>query len=329
VVRLTRRVSGILGLATILLASLLCVQAATALHLGKSESSGSWVERAFRVSILNQLGLAQGNPYAASPSYEETITGTVYIWVNSTTECVGASFKPVSYGSVTAATEWKAAGFATDPLSSQVEGIRQRLGSGLDHPPPLVKLPSDGMTPIEVSGLPQDPARLAAALAKGRTGSLSLDQTIESSGSSIQGFERAALLLLAPRSGDSLAFRLELLHALGKLPGVHALGTVMTHSGLRGQAFTGGSGPNADVVVVSPRTGQLLELKNTESYPWALEWLEVTLTSFDPNPNAMSTMFYPPISSEMHLTAQWIDLVSSPQLVRSNVPSTLRFLPST
>jgi hypothetical protein len=119
-----------------------------------------------------------------------------------------------------------------------------------------------------------------------------------------------------------------LLHTLGKLPGVHTLGTAMTHSGVRGEAFAGGSGPDAESVVVSRRTGQLLELRNMDSYDWALVWLGVTLTSFDPYRYAMSNLFYPPIVSEMHLTAQWIDVMSPVRVGSSGVPSTLRFLAS-
>lgn len=301
-------------------------------HAPKSEpvlpTSGSWLERTFSVSILNQPGLAQGNPIPPSPSYEETITGTLRTWVNSTTECAGATFNPVSFGNADAAISWKQAGFTTSPLSAAVEGICQEPGSGLDSPPSLAELPSNGMTPIDVSSLPLNPSRLARELVRGKTGSQSVDQKIEQAGASTQGFERAVLLLLAPRSGDSLAFRMALLHAIAKLPGVHALGTVTTHSGVRGEAFAGDSGADAESVVVSRTTGQLLEIRNMESYPWALAWLGVTLTSFDPYPYAMSNLFYPPIVSEMHLTAQWIDVASPVTVGKSSVPSTLRFLAS-
>jgi hypothetical protein len=332
--RSIRSLVGGLGLVAFVTAGLLSQPSATAAANGSTDlhlpqTSGLWLERSFSVALVNEPGLTEGTSPSASGAGDATITGSVKTWVNSTTECAGAKFNAVSFSNETSAAQWMHSGFATNPLNSGVDGICQDPESGLAVAPSLAELPSNGMTPIDVATLPRESSSLAALLVRKNTGLASLDQLAGiSDPSTSEGFQRAALLLLAPRSGESLAFRLALLHALGKLPGVEDLGVETTHSGLRGRAFAAGRAPDAETVVVSTKTGELLEIRNMSFPSWAIEWLGVVLTSFDPDKYAMSNLFYPPISTEMHLSIQWIDVISPAHVVKSGVPSTLQFLPS-
>ena len=117
---------------------------------------------------------------------------------------------------------------------------------------------------FDVSSLPTDPGRLAAALAQTTTEVRGLDQ--------IQGpdvvFHRVALLLSTPLLGSSPAFVSALYQVLADMPRVESLGTTSDHSGRSGVAFTEAGSPIT--LIVDTQTGSLLELlenPTTNSFP--------------------------------------------------------------
>ncbi|HVX20850.1 MAG TPA: CU044_5270 family protein, partial [Acidimicrobiales bacterium] len=133
--------------------------------------------------------------------------------------------------------------------------------------------PQTTTPPVDVAGLPTDPAQLAALIAARRLpvaaddprGPRDLAQTLAywvlASGRDYSVFEGAAALLVVPSTGMSPALAAALFQVMADQPGVQMLGTVTDHDGQQGVGVALPAPGSAQVsqVVVDPASGQLLE----------------------------------------------------------------------
>ncbi|MHB1517333.1 MAG: hypothetical protein ACYCVN_07010 [Acidimicrobiales bacterium] len=265
---------------------------------------GLWLHRTLAFSLQS------------SPPVGATLTGTVDTWVSGTQACQAAVFQPAQFGSAAAASAWRSAGLSTSPVAPGAQGYcgaTARPGwHGMDSRSGL----SDGITPIDVSGLTSDPATLAHELETGTTGIPSLDH-MGSQSTPQAAFDRAVLLLVAPLTGAQPGVLSSLYDALALLPHVSGLGTVTTHAGTRGEGFSASTTRGAVTIVVNSHTGQLLEVRNLQFVAWRALWASMVVVSFTAS-GSTSGILDSPLSEQLYFSHNWIDPVGPPTVVGGN-----------
>jgi hypothetical protein len=165
--------------------------------------------------------------------------------------------------------------------------------------------------PLNVSGLPTDPATLGPVLAKGQMGTT---QYVAAGPDAT--FERAARLLLGPTTGMTPTLASALFEVMADQPGARSLGIVTDHDGERGEGVALGDATSTQVaeVIVDPHQGRLLEV----------DYAVPGTTSATPGGEACATsasgvQCTQPVGEEI-LAPVWTDLVAS-GVVNSNTQS--------
>jgi hypothetical protein len=214
--------------------------------------------------------------------------------------CTTLSAQPAQFASPAAQTAWESLGLRVTPSPPTTS---QCLQGGGATPPDAI---TGAGQLINVSSLPVDPAALARELESGSTGISALDELLPDLAAPNPGFQRAAVLLIGPTLGATPQFDAALYQAIALLPGVTALGPMMTHDGQRGQGFASGPGTGQSTIVVDPATGQLLEVQGLDDSD--------SLTSIAGNYLGSGSLMV--TSYGAHL--QWLDPIGSPSVKSSS-----------
>jgi hypothetical protein len=269
-----------------------------------------WLHRSFAFSLQS------------SPPSGATLGGTVDTWANGTMGCQAATFQPVTFGTASAAATWQGAGLSLSPVVPGAQGYCGSTVSPGEHGLNPPAGPSDGITPIDVTGLTNDPTSLAHELETGTTGIPSLDQLdqLGSQGGPLVPFDLAVLLLVAPLTGAQPGLLSSLYQALALLPGVSALRTVATHTGTSGEGFAASNSPDAGAIVVDPHSGQLLEIRNLQFGAWHVLWAMLVMSSFTAS-GSTSEILQSPLVDQLYFSSNWIDPVgTSSNVDGSSIP---------
>jgi hypothetical protein len=263
---------------------------------------------------LESLGQGEGTPV---PGAEAAAAVSATEWSNNFGEsCYSLSIGEARFASVSNEEAWHAAGLTNSPQqrdapfedpTEQCESTTSNASNGMGL--------GFGIGTTRVATLPTDPSTLAHELTTGTTGIEGLDQLPIDPGQN-PGFQRVVDLLTTDLSDQTPAFYSALYDALALMPGVHALGETVTHTGSTGLGFDApnASLPDATVIVVDPTNGALVEVRNL----WA------------PGRDDPFGAFVGPQSpfekqgGGLHDTIQWLDPIGTPSVVHTaDLPPTL------
>lgn len=241
-------------------------------------------------------------------------------WANATTAvCTSQQFGTVTFDDPADAQAWQTLGLTTTPANQPATGcsagFEESVGGG--------GTPAE---PINVATLTHDPAELADQLENGTTGIGVVDDYARGEPARVVGFLRLTDLLVGPVEGQWSGFGQEMLDTLSRLPGIVSLGTLTSHSGASGLAFSMPKQVTLDpvngaqtytftppTVILDPQDGSLLEVRN-----FNVSVLSSAAQDFVGNANAL--VYADGVS--YGTTAQWIDPVSGLQVVEpSALPS--------
>jgi hypothetical protein len=228
----------------------------------RSLISGQWVETHAAVS-LSVAGLSGAGGTV-------TISALTASWANQGATCLQVAFGTLGFSSAAIRSAWVASGLSTTPSGASPAGFCDENvpgGGALEEGPgnpagQSAKVLAQGLGVLDVSSMSTRPATLARQLRSGHTASTMLNEAVTQQSHPNPGFERALLLLQLPTIGATGAFRAALLHALPLIPGVVSLGRVHNALGQAGVGFAAGNGAREPTVVVDPRSGQMIEVRN-------------------------------------------------------------------
>jgi hypothetical protein len=234
-------------------------------------------------------------------------------WANATSAvCTSQQFGTVTFDDPVDAQAWQTLGLTTTPANQPATGCsagyEASVGGG--------GTPAE---PINVANLTHDPAALADQLESGTTGIGVVDDYARGESANVVGYLRFTDLLVGPVEGQWPGFGQEMLDTLSRLPGIVSLGTMTSHSGASGPAFSMPKQITLDpvngartytftppTVILDPQNGSLLEARNLN-----VSVLSSAAQDFVGNANAL--VFQDGVS--YGTTAQWIDPVSGLQVV--------------
>jgi hypothetical protein len=256
---------------------------------------------------LESLGQGGGTPVSGA---EATAAVSATEWSNNFGEsCYSLSIGQAQFASVTNEDAWDAAGLTNSPQqqdtplenpTEQCESTTSNAsnGAGLGF----------GIGTTRVATLPADPSTLAHELTTGTTGIEGLDQLPIDPGQN-PGFQRVVDLLTTDLTDQTPAFYSALYDALALMPGIHALGETITHTGSTGLGFDvpSDSLTDATMIVVDPTNGALIEVRNL----WAAgrdDPFQAFVSSQSP---------FVKQGGGLHDTIQWLDPIGAPSGVHT------------
>ena len=251
-----------------------------------------------QLSVSAQVNNGQANA---------TVEIAVKKWSDSTgLSCVSITTQPAQFASTQDQAAWTALGLLVTP---EPQPITDCSGPGTGDSPPDTITGSSQLN--DVSGLPTDPQSLSQQLQAGKTGIPAVDDMLPDLANPDIAFQRAAVLLVGPTVGATSQFQSALYQAIALLPGVTSLGTTTTHNGQTGIGFAVASPNGQTGIVVDPRTGALVEIRNLED--------SSALTSLAEHyVGSMSALKVSSYGTQL----QWLDPVGQPTLVpESELPS--------
>jgi hypothetical protein len=197
---------------------------------------------------------------------------------------------------------------ANQPATGCAAGIEAAYGGG-----------GTPVGPINVSNITHDPATLAAQLGDGTTGISVIDNYAHGEPARLVGFLRLTDLLVGPVEGQWSGFGQEMLNTMALLPGIVSLGTMPSHSGASGMAFSMPKqvtlNPESGAVVytytpptviLDPQDGSLLEARDFD-FPV----LQSAAQDFVGSPNAL--VYTDGVG--YGVTAEWVDPVSGLEVI--------------
>jgi hypothetical protein len=280
-------------------------------------SAGQW----YQYQLEGELSANVTSGTKAAPiSATANIPIAIGQWANSTSAvCTSQQFGTVTFDDPADAQAWQSMGLTTTPANQPATGCsagyEASVGGG--------GTPAE---PIDVSTITHDPATLADQLQDGTTGISVVDDYARGEPAHVEGFLRLTDLLVGPVEGQWSGFGQEMLDTMSLLPGIVSLGTMTTHSGASGPAFsmpkqitlnpTNGAQTytfTPPTVILDPQNGSLLEARDLN-----VSVLSSAAQDFVANANAL--VFSDGVS--YGTTAQWIDPVSGLQVVdQSALPS--------
>ncbi len=269
---------------------------------------GQWYQYQLQGSLSADVSTVGNTP---TPDADASIPVSIGQWSNATgAVCTSQQFGTANFASPVNAQAWQAIGLVATPANQPATGCSAGLEASMGG--------GGSLTPIDVSNITQDPATLATQLQEGSTGIQKIDQTAKEEDSpSVAGFTRLTVLLVGPTSGQWSGFGQEMLKTMALLPGVISLGTMTTHSGASGLAFSTGTAVTMNpetgavtsglsipppTVILDPQSGALLEARNVN-----IPVLQSAAQDFVGSPSA-------PVYTEgvsYGITTQWIDPVAA------------------
>jgi hypothetical protein len=250
---------------------------------------------------------------AAPVSATADIPVTIGDWSNSTGGiCTSQQFGTVTFATPADAQAWQTMGLTTTPANQPATGCAagfEAVDGGGGTP----------VGPIDVSNITHDPATLATQLQDGTTGISVIDGYARGEPARLVGFLRLTDLLVGPVKGQWSGLGQEILNTMALLPGIEALGTMATHSGTDGLAFsmpkqvTLNPGTGAVVstftpptVILDPQDGSLLEARG-------FDFPVLNSAAQDFVGSATALVYSDGVS--YGVTAQWVDPVSGLQVI--------------
>ncbi len=272
--------------------------------------AGQW----YQYQLQGQLSASVSSGTKAAPiNATANIPVTIGDWSNSTgAVCSSQQFGIVTFDTPADAQAWQTMGLTTTPANQPATGCAAGLEAALGGG-------GTPVGPIDVSNITHDPATLATQLQAGTTGITAIDNYAHGDPAGLVGFLRLTDLLVGPVKGQWSGFGQEVLNTMALLPGINALGTMGTHSGADGLAFSMPkqvtlnpvTGAVVDTytpptVILDPQDGSLLEALNFD-FPV----LQSAAQDFVASANAL-------VYSDgvgYGVTAQWIDPVSGLQVI--------------
>jgi hypothetical protein len=276
---------------------------------------GQWYQYQLQGAITANVSSGTTTAPIASTA---TIPIAIGEWSNTTSAvCTSEQFGTVTFATAADAKAWQTMGLVTTPANQPATGC----GAGIQASPGIGGMP---IGPIDVTNLTHDPATLATELQNGTTGIGAIDHYLapQQFQDRTLAFRRLTKLLVGPIEGQWSGFGQEMLRTLSRLPGIISLGTMGTHSGGEGLAFsmptqvtvnpingTRVSSSMPPTLILDPQDGTLLEVRNLD-YPV----LQSAAQDFVGSPNAL-------VYSDgvgYGTTAAWIDPVSGLQAIDSS-----------
>ena len=273
-------------------------------------SAGQW----YQYQLQGELSANVTSGTKAAPvSSTANIPIAIGEWANSTSAvCTSQQFGTVTFDDAADAQAWQTLGLTTTPSNQPATGCaageEASVGGG--------GLPAG---PIDVSNITHDPATLADQLQAGTTGIGAVDHYATGEPTRVVGFLRLTDLLVGPVEGEWSGFGQEMLDTMSRLPGIVSLGTMASHSGASGPAFSMPKQITLDptngaetysftppTVILDPQDGSLLEARDLD-----VSVLSSAADDFVGSANAL--VFSDGVS--YGTTAQWIDPVSGLQVI--------------
>ena len=243
-------------------------------------------------------------------------------WSNSSgAVCTSQQFGMATFASPADAQAWQAMGLVDTPGNQPATGCSAGVDAALEGGG------GSPSAPIDVSNITHDPGTLADQLQQQTTGIPSIDDyAAKGYPPNAAGFLRLAVLLVGPVKGQWSGFGQEVLKTMAQLPGVVALGTMTSHAGASGLAFSTHPVVTLDpdtgaeissflppTVLLNPQSGALLEARNLD-FPL----LQSAAQDFVGSASA-------PVYTQgvgYSVTMQWIDPLATLGVVaQSSVPS--------
>ena len=226
-------------------------------------------------------------------------------WSNATgAACTSEQLGTATFADPTDAQAWQTMGLITMPANQPATGCSAGIGNSAGGG-------GTPLGPIDVSNITHDPDALATQLQDGTTGIGAIDNYAAGEQSQSLGFRRLTVLLVGPLKGQWLGFGQEMLETMAVIPGIESLGTMTSHSGAQGLAFsmptevTPNKNNGAQVYTFTPPTvildaqnGTLLEVRDLD-YP--------VLQSVAQDFVGSSTALVYADGVSYGVTAQWID----------------------
>lgn len=274
---------------------------------------GQWYQYQLRGALSAHVTSGTTSaPIAASA----TIPIAIGEWSNATTAlCTSEQFGTATFATAADSAAWGTLGLLANPTNQPATGcsagVEASMGGG-----------GTPFGPVDVANIAHDPATLARQLQEGTTGISQVDAFAQAAPAHTGGFLRLTDLLVGPLKGQWSGFGQEMLQTMALLPGIDSLGTMTTHEGALGPAFSmstqvtlnASSGSEISTftpptVILDPRNGALLEVRNLD-YPV----LGSAAQDFVASPTAL--VYSDGVS--YGTTAEWIDPVSGLQVIRQN-----------
>lgn len=280
-------------------------------------ASGQWYQYQLQGALTaNVTSGTKASPITATAN----IPIAIGEWSNSTgAVCTSEQFGTATFATTASAQAWQTMGLVTTPANQPATGC----SAGVEASEGGGGMP---LGPIDVSNITHDAATLATELQDGSTGISQVDDYAHGEPAHVVGFLRLTDLLVGPLKGQWTGFGQEMLQTMALLPGIDSLGTMTSHSGAQGPAFSMSTqvSLNADkggvvysftppTVILDPQNGNLLEARN-------LDYPVLGSAAQDFVASASALVYSDGVG--YGTTAQWIDPVSGPQVIaQSSVPA--------
>ena len=278
--------------------------------------SGEWYQYQAQGLLSATVSSGASSPGGTPTSQvQASIPVTLGEWSNATGAiCASQQFGSATFPDATDAQAWSALGLIDTPTNQPATDCS--AGAGVSNGVGL------SVAPIDVSSITHDPATFAAELQAGTTGIESIDEYALGEPANQAAFERLAVLLVSPARGQWSGFGQEMLMTMALVPGVISLGTMTSHAGESGLAFTGQtdvttnpkdgvtSTSSPPTVILDSQSGAVLEARNL-NFPVLISAAQ----DFIGSPSA-------PIYSQgggYGVTAQWFDPVAPVSVVEGEV----------
>ncbi|HEY1651068.1 MAG TPA: hypothetical protein VGG09_04220 [Acidimicrobiales bacterium] len=280
-------------------------------------TAGEWYQYQLQGELSANVTTGSGT---SATSATADIPIAIGEWSNATgAVCTSQQFGTAAFPSSANAQAWQKMGLVATPANQPAIGC----SAGLEATAVARGTP---VGPINVANITHDPSTLAAQLANGATGINEIDNYATGEPARVVGFLRLTDLLVGPLEGQWSGFGQEMLNTLSLLPGISALGTMTTHAGASGLAFSMPKqvtlNPNngaetyaftPPTVILDPQNGSLLEARNLD-----FSILQSAAEDFVGGPSAL--VYTQGVG--YGLTAQWVDPVSGLQVIGASlVPS--------
>ncbi len=276
--------------------------------------AGEWNQYQLRGVLSIDVNTVGKTP---TPNASASIPISIGAWSNSTSVlCTSQQFGTATFAGPVNAQAWRAIGLLDTPANQPVTGCLAQLWAS-------IATGGSSLETIDVSTITHDPATLATQLEDGTTGIQSIDRQYAGyEPANVASFVRLTALLVGPTSGQWSGFGQEVLKTMALIPGVISLGSMTSHSGADGLAFT----TRADVtlnpmtgaessyssppptVILDPSNGALLEARNFD----VPRLPQPVSQDFVNGPSA-------PVSTQgvtFGVTTQWIDPVAAPGVIQ-------------
>jgi hypothetical protein len=230
--------------------------------------SGEWYQYQAEGVLSATVSSGVSSPGATPTSQvQASIPVALGEWSNATGAiCTSQQFGSATFPDATDAQAWSALGLIDTPTNQPATDCS--AGAGASNGVGL------SVAPIDVSSITHDPATFSAELRAGTTGIQSIDQYAVGELANQAAFERLAVLLVSPASGEWSGFGQEMLMTMALVPGVISLGTMTSHAGESGLAFTAQtdvttnpmdgstSTSSPPTVILDTQSGAVLEARN-------------------------------------------------------------------